>query len=218
MGKVKQLVIDRPSEKQALFLADTHRHVGYGGARGGGKSWGVRTKAKLLALHYPGIRILIVRRTYKELINNHIEALRVELNGIARYNKTDKVFTFPNGSTIWFGYCATDADLGQYQGAEYDVIFIDEATQLMEDWIRKINLAVRSTSGYPKRTYYTMNPGGVSHAYFKRLFVDKKYEGSENPDDYSFIKALVTDNKALMAMQPEYVQELENLPPKLREA
>lgn len=213
-----RLVIDPPSEKQKLFLADTHRHVAYGGARGGGKSWSVRTKAKLLAVKYKGIKILIVRRTYKELINNHIEFLRADLRGIAKYNKTDKVFTFRNGSTIWFGYCATDADLGQYQGAEYDVIFIDEATQLQEEWIRKINLAVRSTKNFPKRTYYTMNPGGASHAYFKRIFVDRKFEGAENPDDYSFVKALVTDNKALMAMQPEYIQELENLPPKLREA
>ena len=73
-----------------------------------------------------------MRRTYPELINNHINFLRAELNGIARYNKTEKVFTFSNGSTIKFGYCATDGDLDQYQGAEYDVIFLDEATQLSE--------------------------------------------------------------------------------------
>ena len=115
------------SDKQDQFLRDRHRHVAYGGARGGGKSWSVRQKAKILALAYPGIRILIVRKTYKELINNHIEALKVDLQGIAKYNKTDKVVTFPNSSTIWFGYCATDGDVGQYQGAEYDVIFIDEA-------------------------------------------------------------------------------------------
>lgn len=215
---MRTLVIDPPSEKQKLFLADTHRHVAYGGARGGGKSWAVRTKAKLLALHYPGIKILIVRKTYKELINNHIEFLRADLNGIARYNKTDKVFTFGNGSTIWFGYCATDGDLGQYQGAEYDVIFLDEATNLQEEWIKKINLAVRAPNGLPKRTYYTCNPGGPGHGYIKRLFVDRRFEGTENPDDYSFTQALVTDNKALMAMQPEYMAELENLPPKLREA
>ena len=54
---------ERPSPKQELFLSDTHRHVAYGGARGGGKSWAVRYKARLLALRYPGIRLLIVRRT-----------------------------------------------------------------------------------------------------------------------------------------------------------
>ena len=210
--------LSKISDKQDAFLRDTHRHVAYGGARGGGKSWAVRTKAKILAESYPGIRILIVRRTYKELINNHIEPLRAELNGIARYTATAKVFKFPNGSTIWFGYCASDGDLGQYQGAEYDIIFIDEAGQMMEDWIRKINACVRGTNGFPKRTYYTLNPGGPSHGYFRRVFIDRRFEGNERADDYSFIQALVTDNKALMESQPEYIAELENLPPKLREA
>lgn len=206
------------SDKQDSFLSDAHRHVAYGGARGGGKSWAVRTKAKILAAQYPGIRLLIVRKTYRELINNHIEPLRAELQGIAKFSKTDKVFVFPNGSTIWFGYCASDSDLGQYQGAEYDVVFIDEAGQLLEDWIKKINACVRSTKGYPKRTYYTLNPGGPSHGYFKRLFVDRRFVGKEKPENYSFIQARVTDNKALMSIQPEYIDELENLPPKLREA
>ena len=210
--------LSKISDKQDAFLRDTHRHVAYGGARGGGKSWAVRTKAKILAASYPGIRILVVRKTYKELINNHIEPLRAELNGIARYNSTDKVFKFPNGSTIWFGYCASDGDLGQYQGAEYDIVFIDEAGQMMEDWIRKINACVRGTNGFPKRTYYTLNPGGPSHGYFRRVFIDRRFEGNERADDYSFIQALVTDNKALMESQPEYIAELENLPPKLREA
>lgn len=210
--------LSKISDKQYAFLRDEHRHVAFGGARGGGKSWAVDAKAKILAAKYGGIRILIIRKTYRELINNHIEPLRAELHNIAKYNKTDKVFTFPNGSTIWFGYCATDSDLGQYQGAQYDVIFIDEAGQLLEDWIKKINACVRGVNGFPKRTYYTLNPGGASHAYFKRLFVDRHFEGNEKPENYSFIQSLVTDNKALMEAQPEYIEELENLPPKLRRA
>ena len=67
----------------------------------------------LLCLHYAGIKILITRKTYRELLNNHIMPLVVTLDGVARYNKSDKCFTFPNGSTIWFGYCAGDGDLGQ---------------------------------------------------------------------------------------------------------
>lgn len=206
------------SRKQYDFLRDNHRHVGYGGARGGGKSWSVRTKAKMLAANYPGIKLLIVRRTYPELLNNHINPLRVELHGIARYNKSEKCFTFTNGSTIRFGYCNNDGDLEQYQGAEYDVIFLDEATQLQEIWIKKINACVRGVNRFPKRTYYTCNPGGAGHGYIKRLFIDRKYEDGENPDDYSFIQALVTDNKALMASQPDYQKQLESLPPKLRAA
>lgn len=211
--------IPEPNEKQKLFLADQHRHVAYGGARGGGKSWAVRVKAILLCLKWPGIKILIVRKTYKELTNNHIVPLQGMLpSGVAKYNKTEKVFTFFNGSTIWFGYCNNDSDLDQYQGAEYDIIFFDEATQLKEEWLKKINLAVRQPNGLPKRTYYTMNPGGVSHNYMKRLFIERVYEEAEIPENYNFTQALVTDNKVLMEIQPEYKAELEALPPKLRKA
>lgn len=213
-----KLQMGHPSPKQRLFLADAHRHVAYGGARGGGKSWSVRYKAILMALAWDGIKILIVRRTYPELVNNHIEPLRPVLYGVAKYNKSDKVFRFGNGSTIWFRYCAQDGDLGQYQGAEYDVIFLDEATQLKEEWIKQINLTVRATNGLPKRTYYTCNPGGVGHAYIKRLFIDRHFEEGERPEDYSFTQALVTDNEALMATQPEYKAELEKLPEKLKKA
>ena len=212
------LRIDAPSDKQKLFLTANTMHIGFGGARGGGKSWSVRTKAKLLALNYDGIKILIVRRTFPELVNNHINFLRTELYGIANYNKTEKVFTFPNGSTIKFGYCNNDKDLDQYQGAEYDIIFLDEATQLQEMWIKKITACVRGVNNFPKRVYYTCNPGGASHGYFKRLFIDKQYEAGEHPEDYTFIQSLVTDNKALMASQPDYIKQLEALPPKLREA
>ena len=212
------LRIDSPSDKQKLFLTADTMHIGFGGARGGGKSWSVRTKAKLLALNYEGIKILIVRRTFPELVNNHINFLRTELYGIASYNKTEKVFTFPNGSTIKFGYCNNDKDLDQDQGAEYDVIFLDEATQLQEMWIKKITACVRGVNSFPKRVYYTCNPGGASHGYFKRLFIDRHYEAGEHPEDYTFIQSLVTDNKALMASQPDYIKQLEALPPKLREA
>ena len=218
MAKVS-INIPSPNDKQRLFLADNHRHVAYGGARGGGKSWAVRVKAILLCLEWKGIKILIVRKTYKELTNNHIVPLQQMIpTDVARYNKTEKVFTFVNGSTIWFGYCNNDSDLDQYQGAEYDVIFFDEATQLQESWIKKINLAVRQPNGLPKRTYYTCNPGGASHNYIKRLFIERRYEEAEIPENYSFTQALVTDNKVLMEMSPEYKAELEALPPKLREA
>ncbi len=212
------LNLGAPSEKQTLFLKDKHRYVAYGGARGGGKSWAVQRKSTLLCLKWAGIKILIVRRTYAELLNNHINVMIPLLHGVAKYNRSDKMFTFFNNSTIKFGYCATDADLGQYQGSEYDVIFIDEACLLSEYQLQQITACNRGVNNFPKRIYYTLNPGGQSHGYFKRLFVDKKYQDRENPADYGFIQALVTDNKALMESQPDYIKQLENLPPKLREA
>ena len=212
------LQLGAPNEKQKLFLSAKAKNVGYGGARGGGKSWAVRAKAKLLALRYPGIRILIVRRTYKELEGNHINILKAECFGIAQYNSTSKILRFVNGSTIEFMYCARDADLDKLQGQEYDVIFLDEATHLSEYQMKAITACCRGVNNFPKRVYYTCNPGGQGHAYVKRVFIDRRFNSNENPDDYTFIQALVDDNTALMEAQPEYVQQLEALPEKLRQA
>ena len=212
------LEIEPPNEKQKLFLTDEHKYIAYGGARGGGKSWAVRTKAMLLCLNYAGIKVLIIRSTYPELYSNHISVMREKLAGIAKYNDTQKLFVFPNNSKIKFGYCNCDSDLQQYQGAEYDVIFIDEATNLYEEWIRMISACLRGVNNFPKRMYFTCNPGGYSHHYIKRLFIDRIYEKGENPDDYSFIQARVYDNPALIKAQPDYVNQLEALPPKLRAA
>ncbi len=213
-----KLHMDRPNPKQAEFLSATEKYIAFGGARGGGKSWAVRTKAKLLALRYGGIRLLILRRTYQELESNHIRFLRRELHGIAEYRATDRIFTFPNGSTIEFGYCANDSDLDRYQGAEYDVIFIDECTQLKESWMRQLAACIRGVNAYPKRIYYTCNPGGPGHSYIKRLFIDRRFEPGEDPRDYRFIPARVSDNEALLKAQPGYVHQLETLPRRLRMA
>ena len=210
--------LSQMSDKQYAFLSATQKHIGFGGARGGGKSWAVRTKAKILAVSYPGIKVLIVRSTFPELVNNHINPLIEELHGLAKYNKTEKVFTFPNGSIIKFGYCNADSHLAQYQGSEWDAIFLDEATNLQEMWIKKITACLRGVNNFPKHIFYTCNPGGPSHNYFRRLFIDKVYEDGENPEDYAFIQALVTDNKALLSSQPDYIKQLEALPPKLKEA
>ena len=214
----KILSMPRPNPKQALALTDSHRYVGYGGARGGGKSWFVRWKAVLLCLQFPGIKVLITRKTYRELLNNHIVPLQKLLAGIAVYHSGDKCFRFPGGSAIWFGYCASDGDLGQYQGAEFDVWFADEAGQFQESWLTQIDACVRGVNAFPKRTYFTLNPGGPGHSYFKRLFIDRRYTPEEHPEDYSFIQALCTDNAALMESQPAYMRALEKLPARLREA
>ena len=62
--------------KQKLFCQARTRYVGYGGARGGGKSHVLRIKAFGGALTYPGIRILIVRKEYPELEQTMILPMR----------------------------------------------------------------------------------------------------------------------------------------------
>ena len=183
------IYIGTPNAKQDEFLRCKKKYVAFGGARGGGKSWAVRCKAKLLAQRYPGIRMLLVRRTMPEIEANHLETLRLELAGTAVYRAEERRFVFGNGSVLQFGYCACDRDADRYQGAEYDVIFFDEATQLKEQWMRKLAACVRGVNGFPKRIYYTCNPGGPGHGYIKRLFIDRRYEPGENGGEYAFIPA-----------------------------
>ena len=208
----------RPNPKQTKFLKAKTKYVAFGGARGGGKSWAIRVKAVLLANRWAGIKILIVRRTLVELRKNHINPLKTMLHGIAKYNQQERYFIFPNGSTISFEFYDSDADKDKYQGVEYDVIFIDEATQFQEEWLKNIATARRGVNQFPKRVYYTCNPGGPGHSYIKRVFVDRDFRGEENPDDYVFIQSLVLDNKALMEADPDYLTYLRNLSPKLRKA
>lgn len=207
------------SAKQLAFVDDeTTRNLCYGGARGGGKSFVVRVKAIVLAYKYPGITQLIVRRTLDELRNNHIIPLMAMLGTSVRYVKSEKTIYFPNGSKILLGYFDSDADEGRYRGLENDVIYIEEATLLKQEWIQVLTATVRGTNAFPKQVCWTTNPGGPSHQYIKRLFVDKVYEPTEDPEDYAFIQALVTDNRALLKADPNYYKTLLALPYKLRRA
>lgn len=206
------LQLPSPQPKQIEFLKAKANVVGFGGARGGGKSWAIRFKAIVLALKYKGIKILILRRSYQELRDNHILPLQKLLLNIAQWREIDKAFIFPNGSRIAVGYCLNDNDLLQYQGKEYDVIFMDEATHFSEYTFKTLQASIRGVNNFPKRMYCTMNPGGKGHAWVKRLFISKEYHDGEKPEDYEFIQSRVYDNEILMKSDPTYVNRLENLP------
>lgn len=221
-----ELRFGQPNERQLQFLTEDNKYIAFGGARGGGKSWAVRIKAALLCLNYAGIKVMIIRKTYPELQENHIVPMCEMLhcyddnkkNRIASYNDSKKNITFPNGSRILYRYCDNAKDAERFQGTEVDVLFIDEATHQSEEKMKKLTACVRGVNAFPKRIYLTCNPGGEGHAWVKRLFIDKKYENNERPEDYTFIQSLVTDNKALMESNPDYIKQLEALPPKLRDA
>ena len=167
---------------------------------------------------------MIIRRSYPELYANHIKPFKRMLpKGMYKYNDSKKEITFPNGSQIVFKYCANEKDLDNFQGTECDILFIDEATQFTEEQFKILNACVRGVSTrkedkFPKRVYLTCNPGGVGHQWVKRLFIDRNYLSGEKPEEYNFIQSGVRDNKILMEQQPEYIAQLEALPPKLREA
>ncbi len=202
-----------------MFFESKKRFIGYGGARGGGKSWALRTKFILLAFNYPGLKLLLLRKTLPELRENHLLPMLAQLNGIAHYKRDERAFIFPNGSRIRLGYCDTENDIYQYQGQEYEVIGVEECTHFTFNQIQFLTTCNRTTrDDFKPRMYFTGNPGGVGHNWFKRLFVKGRYESAEDPEDYDFIPATIDDNKVLMEKNPEYVKVLDSLPEKLRQA
>lgn len=211
-------LLGRPSEKQSLFFRSRARYTAYGGARGGGKSWALRRKLILLCFHYPGLSCLLVRRSLPELRENHLYPLLSELGESVQYTELSHTFHFPGGSRLVLGYCDSERDVLRYQGQEYDIIALDEATQLTEFQFSTFKACLRGANSFPKRIYLTCNPGGIGHAWVKRLFVDRLFRAGENPDDYAFIPAGVYDNKVLMEKDPEYVNGLRSLPDRLRRA
>ena len=215
--------------KQVQFLKSTALYCGYGGARGGGKSHAVRIDAVRGALKYPGIKILIVRRRYTDLQGNYVEPLNKLLpSTIAEYNSQLHQYYFINGSTIKLGHFQSYGQAAdEYQGQEFDWIFMDEATQFTEQEFRLLGGCLRGVNNIPKKFRLTMNPGGVGHRWVKRLFIDRQFktdcanpEENENPDDYEFIQALVTDNTALMKSNggKQYLAMLSSLPENIRNA
>lgn len=209
------------NDKQREFFDSTTLYTCYGGAKGGGKTWAVRTKAIVGALMNDGIKILIIRAHYPELEMNHIRPIQAVVMplGCASYNGSTHIMTFENGSVIKFGHWSGEESENEYNGQEYDWIFIDEATQLSERAFRFLGGCLRGVNKFKKRMYLTCNPGGVGHWWVKRLFIDKKYKTSdpnplkrENPDDYKFIFASAYDNKIMLEHSPGYLQSLAAMP------
>ena len=214
-----KITIPPPSEKQRRFFKSRARFVGYGGARGGGKSWAMRTKLVLLCFKYAGLKCLLLRRTLPELKENHLVPLIRLLGDAAVYKSVDREFLFPNGSCLKLGYCEKEADVYRYQGQEFDVIGIEECTHFSWEQVSFLMTANRTVrSDFSPRMFFTGNPGGVGHTWFRRLFIKRIYNPGERAEDYEFIPATVEDNKVLMERNPEYVTVLDSLPEKLRQA
>lgn len=215
---IKFVLSGTPQKKQLEFFMKKTKYVAYGGARGGGKSWALRRKLVLMCARFSGISVLLIRRTYAELRDNHIRVLLSELKDIASYTDTRKTFEFPNGSRIRLGYLDSENDTAQYQGQEYDIIAIDEATQLTEYQFQTLKGCLRGNNSFPKRMYLTCNPGGVGHGWVKRLFIDREYREGEFAEEYAFIPARVYDNEILLKNNPDYLGQLKSLPRGLKEA
>lgn len=196
----------------------------YGGSRGGGKSYLVRAREIYRRLKHPNTKGLILRKTYPELLSNHIRMFFAEYPATFNWYKAgEKAIYYPNGSITEFSHLAGVNDVYLYQGREYEDISIDEITQ-HDELVFKILRASNRTSNmeFTKNAQVSMlltgNPGGIGHGWAKRLFIDRLYTENENPNDFDFVQAKVWDNNALMKADPNYVKRLKDLPNDLRRA
>jgi hypothetical protein len=205
--------------------------VGFGGARGGGKSfWLVAQMALDDCRRFPGLKCLLLRKVGKANREN-FEDLRLRI--LPRvphdYSATRGVLTFPNGSRILTGHFQCEKDIDAYLGLEYDLIGIEEATTLTSRKHTDIVTCCRSSKLWPDgrpwrpRVYSTTNPGGVGHAWYRAKFVVPFLAvGRASPGPHAspfapcwdgktdsvFIPATIDDN---VFTNPDYRDVLDNL-------
>ena len=220
-----------PAQQRALTTRA--QEILYGGAAGGGKSYLARVSSIVYSLEIPGLITYLFRRTFKEVLANHVhtpggylEMLKGLMDaGDVDYSKSDYSFTFYNGSRIQLAHSQYESDIFTHQGAQIGFLILDEATHFTPAMIRFIRSRVRLGSLIvpPKwkplfpRILYTANPGGVGHHYMKSNFVDIRAghvflaPEDEGGMTREYVPAKVTDNKILLLNDPEYPARLKGM-------
>lgn len=210
------------TRRQRQFITAQADEVLFGGAAGGGKSYGQLVDALLYALQYPGSRQLVLRRTLPELERSLVRAsLALYPDSLYCYHAAAHSGRFDNGSLIDFGYCDLERDVYRYQSAEYDVIRFDELTHFTESMYLYLLSRLRGANPFPKAVKSATNPGGVGHQWVKKRFIDigppdtvYGFDGGSR----LYLPARVQDNGFLMRADPGYVRRLENLPDREKKA
>jgi hypothetical protein len=189
--------------------ADGPTAVGYGGARGGGKShWLLAQMGADDCQRVPGLKCLLLRKVGKANTEN-FEDLRRRLFGALphEFSAYRGVLKFANGSRIIAGHFQAEKDIDAYLGLEYDIIGLEEASQLTSRKHEDISTCCRTSKpNWRPRIYSTTNPGGIGHAWYRAKFIVPHLKGTER--ESRFIPARVGDNRF---NNPEYTRVLQNL-------
>jgi phage terminase large subunit len=183
--------------------------VGYGGARGGGKShWLLAQMGADDCQRVPGLKCLLLRKVGKANTEHFEELQRRLFVGLKHeFSGYKALLKFGNGSQITAGHYQAEKDIDNYLGLEYDVIGIEEATTLSARKHQDISTCSRTSKpNWRPRMYSTTNPGGIGHAWYRAKFIVPFREGKES--DTRFVAARVDDNRF---NNPEYRRILEGL-------
>ena len=209
-------VIMQPQQLKACAAArlcdrpDGPTKVGFGGARGGGKShWGLGQVFADDCARYPGLKFLYLRKVGKTGKEAVTDLRRSVLAGVPHDYKSQEniLVRRDNGSKVVLGNFQAEKDIDKYLGIEYDGILVEEATQLTSRKVRDVSTSLRTSKpGWRPRMYFTTNPGNIGHAWFKAMFIAPMRAGREV--ETRFIQSTVHDNKAV---NKEYRAELEAL-------
>lgn len=222
-AEVKENVIFKPNEgPQMDFLAAGETDVLYGGAAGGGKSYAMLVDPLRFA-HRAAHRALILRRSMpelRELIDKSRELYPKAFPG-CKYREVEKLWNFPSGAKVEFGFLERDADVYRYQGQAYSWIGFDEITHLPTEFSWNY-LASRLRTTDPEIVPYmrcTANPGGSGAHWVKKRYIspsppNESYVGNDGITR-KFIPARLNDNPYL-AKDGRYEQMLKSLPPTQR--
>jgi len=174
--KQKMEVVFAPNEgPQTEFLAANEREVLYGGAAGGGKSYGLLADP-MRYFSNPNFNGLILRRSndeLRELIWKSQELYPKAFKG-AKWGEKKSQWTFPSGAKLWLTYLERDQDVLRYQGQAFSYIAFDELTQYPTPFAwNYLRSRLRTTDPtLPIFMRATTNPGGSGHGWVKRAFID----------------------------------------------
>lgn len=193
-----------PQPKQLEFHAacrmcdreDGPDQIGFGGARGPGKSHAVFAQIALDdCQRVPDLKVLYLRRVAKNAREQFEDLRKAVMRYVSHdYNRSTGLITFPNGSRIVLGHFNNERDVDQYLGIEYDVIVPEEATTLTGSKYKTLRDSNRTSKpGWRPRMYPSTNPGNVGHVWFKERFITPARLGKET--DTRFIFATVDDNQ-----------------------
>lgn len=203
-----------PQPKQLLFHAACRAAdsaaaataIGYGGARGGGKTHCAFAQITIDdCQRFPNLKVLFLRKVAK-YARESIDDLRRAILPRVPHEFRNNVIHFGNGSRVMVGSYQYEKDIDNYLSLEYDVILIEQAEQLSGKKIDLISTVNRSSKGFRPRMYLTFNPAGLGHNYLKRRFIEP-FRG-ERERETRFIFADFKDNLFLNA---EYELTLNNL-------